>query len=50
MHLVGSYFKNINLEVCRPRCVCENWKGHVVKQHTTAFQYISYILRNKVCM
>ena len=21
------------LEVCHPRCVCENWKGYVVKQH-----------------
>ena len=22
-----------NLEVCHPRCVCENWKGYVVKQN-----------------
>jgi len=21
------------LELCHPRCVCENWKGHVVKQN-----------------
>jgi len=22
---------NLKLEVCHPRCVCENWKGYVVK-------------------
>jgi hypothetical protein len=21
------------LEVCHPRCVCENWKGYVVKDN-----------------
>jgi len=21
------------LEVCHPRCVCENWKGYVVKHN-----------------
>ena len=23
----------INLEVCHLRCVCENWKGYVVKHN-----------------
>ena len=22
------------LEVCHPRCVCENWKGYVVKHNS----------------
>ena len=22
-----------NLELCQPRCVCENWKGYVVKHN-----------------
>jgi len=22
-----------SLEVCHPRCVCENWKGYVVKHY-----------------
>ena len=25
---------NIILEVCHPRCVCENWKGYVVKHNS----------------
>jgi len=29
-HPVSKYHK-ISLEVCHPRCVCENWKGYVVK-------------------
>jgi len=23
----------LHLEVCHPRCVCENWKGYVVKHN-----------------
>ena len=34
MTLMKTFPINItDLEVCHPRCVCENWKGHVVKHN-----------------
>ena len=32
----------IILEVCHPRCVCENWKGYVVKHNSVVFDYIPF--------
>ena len=31
------YNKFIILEVCHPRCVCEDWKGYVVKHNCVSF-------------
>ena len=33
-YLLSNYTKHTwVLEVCHPRCVCENWKGYVVKHN-----------------
>ena len=38
MDWYGTEFKTFDksqceMEVCYPRCVCENWKGHVAKHN-----------------
>jgi len=26
-------FNKVTVEVCHPQCVCENWKGYIVKHN-----------------
>jgi len=33
LYLILMLYTQSNLEVCHPRCVCDNWKGYVVKHN-----------------
>jgi len=39
----------LHLEVCHPRCVCENWKGYVVKHNYVTLDVLITILDNYMC-